>query len=164
MVGARLVRLIENHSHELAAGLTEKLRESKRTVDFRKIPPEQLRRTTEEVYCQLGEWLLKKTESDIEGRFRALAARRATEGVALHQVVWALITSRDYLRKFLREEVFADSIIALYDELEMERLLNQFYDRAVYYTVLGYNDTKARESAGTDFTNLRRWFDPLSAR
>jgi len=100
MVGARLVRLIENHSQQLAAGLTEKLRHSERTSDLRKIPPERLRRTTEEVYCNLGEWLLKKTERDIEARFRALAARRAAEGVALHQFVWALVISRNYLRKF----------------------------------------------------------------
>jgi hypothetical protein len=161
MVGTRLVRLIESHSQELAAGLTEKLRQSERTRDFRKIPPEQLRRTIEEVYRNLGEWLLKKTEKDIEERFRALAARRANEGIALHEFVWALVVGRNYLWKFLREEALADSILGLYDELEMQQLLNQFFDRAVYHSVLGYNDSKERESAATDFTHLRRWIDPL---
>jgi hypothetical protein len=161
MVGTRLVHLIERHSQELAAGLTEKLRQSERTPDLLKIPPEQLRRTAEEVYCNLGEWLLKKTEKDIEERFRALAARRAAEGVALHQFVWALIISRNYLWKFLREEALADSILALYDELELQQLLNRFFDRAVYYSVLGYDDGKNRESAAMDFTHLRRWIDPL---
>jgi hypothetical protein len=161
MVGTRLVRLIESHSQELAAGLTEKLRQSERTRDFRNIPPEQLRRTIEEVYCNLGEWLLKKTEKDIEERFRSLAARRANEGIALHQFVWALIIGRNYLWKFLREEALADSVLGLYDELEMQQLLNQFFDRAVYFSVLGYNDSKDRESAAADFTHLRRWIDPL---
>jgi hypothetical protein len=162
MVGARLVHLIENHSQILAAGLTEKLRQSERTSDFCKIPPEDLRRATEEVYCNLGEWLLTKTERDIEKRFRAVAARRAEEGVALHQFVWALIISRNYLWKYLREEAFADSVLQLYDELEMQQLLNQFFDRALYFSVLGYNERKERESAAMDFTNLRRWIDPLS--
>jgi hypothetical protein len=162
MVGVRLVSLIEKHSEQLAAGLTEKLRQSERTSDLRKISPEELRRTTEEVYGNLGEWLLKKTERDVGERFRALAARRAAEGVALHQFVWALIISRNYLWRFLREEAFADSILELYDELEMQQLLNQFFDRAVYYSVLGYDDRKSRESAGMDYSHLRRWIDPLS--
>jgi hypothetical protein len=40
MLALRLVRLIERHSEELARGLTQKIWESERTCDFRKIPPE----------------------------------------------------------------------------------------------------------------------------
>jgi len=71
-VSSRLTRLIEKHSQELAAGLTAELLRSERTSDFRKIPPDELQRTTGEVYRNLGEWLLRKTERDIEQRFRAL--------------------------------------------------------------------------------------------
>lgn len=101
MLGQKLMRLIERHSEELAVGLTQKVRKSERTRDFLKIPPEELRRTAAEVYCNLGEWLLKKTENDIEERFRAIAARRAAEGVGLHQFVWALVISRNHLWQFL---------------------------------------------------------------
>jgi hypothetical protein len=163
MVGTRLVRLVEKHSQELAAGLTAKLLKSERTSDFRKIPPQELRRTIAEVYSNLGEWLLKKPESEIERRFRTIAARRAADGVALHQFVWAMTISRNYLWKFLREEALADSVIALYDELELQQLLSQFFDRAVYYGVLGYNDRKDREEAARDFSYLRQWIDPLGA-
>jgi hypothetical protein len=30
--------------------------------------------------------------------------------------------------------------VALYGELELQRLLNQFFDRAIYYAVLGYEE------------------------
>jgi hypothetical protein len=163
MVGTRLVRLVEKHSHELAVGLTAELLKSERTTDFRKIPREELQRTTAEVYCNLGEWLLRKTERDIEQRFRTLAARRAADGVALHQFVWAMTISRNYLWRFLREEAFADSVIALYDELELQQLLSQFFDRAMYYGVLGYEDRREQGRVGRDFSSLRRWIDPLSA-
>jgi hypothetical protein len=163
MVGTRLVRLVEKHSRELAVGLTAELLKSERTSDFRKIAPEELQRTIAEVYCNLGEWLLRKTERDIEQRFRTLAARRAADGVAIHQFVWAMTISRNHLWHFLREEAFADSVIALYDELELQQLLSQFFDRAVYYGLLGYEDRREQERAGTDFSGLRRWIDPLSA-
>jgi hypothetical protein len=74
MLGLRLMRLVEAHSEELAAGLTEKLRKAERTCDFRRIPPEDLHRRAAEVYHNLGEWLLTKTEDDIEKRFKAIGA------------------------------------------------------------------------------------------
>ena len=58
----------------------------------------------------------------------------------MHQVVWALLLSRDHLWHFLRHRSLADNVVALYGELELQRLLNQFFDRAIYYAVLGYED------------------------
>jgi hypothetical protein len=62
------------------------------------------------------------------------------EGIRLPQFVWALLLSRDHLWQFLRYQSFGDNIVALFGELELQRLLNQFFDRAIYYAVLGYED------------------------
>ena len=91
-----------------------------------------------EVYRNLGLWLLQKTESDIEKQFRDIAARRVADGIGLHQFVWALIVSRDHLWQFLQRETFADNIVELFGKLELQEMLNQFFDRAVYYAILGY--------------------------
>lgn len=138
MLGMKLVRLIERHSEVLSRGLAEQIRKSERTSDFRKIPAEDLRLAATEVYRNLGEWLLQKTEVDVAGRFKAIAARRAEEGISLHQFVWALMLTRDHLFQFLRREAFADTIVELHGELELHQLLNQFFDRAVYYGIVGY--------------------------
>jgi len=142
MLGLSLMRLIERHSEELAFGLTEKLQGAERTSDFRKIPPGELELAAAEIYGNLGEWLLQKTEDDIESRFRAIAARRAAEGIGVHQFVWALIISRNHLWQFLQAQAFADSIVALHGELELHQMLNQFFDRAMYYSVLEYAQRK----------------------
>jgi hypothetical protein len=155
MLGLGLMRLIERNSEELAGGLTVKLQASERTRDFRKIPREDLRHTATEVYRNLGEWLLKKTEKDIEERFRALADLRAGEGVRLHQFVWALIISRNYLWQFLRTEAFADNVVALYGELELQQLLTQFFDRAVYYGVLQYDTINDRDKPAGELSKAR---------
>jgi hypothetical protein len=150
----RLVKLIEAHSGELCRDLTEQIVKSERTSDFRRIPGEELRLAAHEVYRNLGEWLLQKTESEIETRFRAVAVRRAAEGIRLHQFVWALLLSRDRLWHFLRHQSFADDIVALYGELELQRLLNQFFDRAIYYAVLGYEEA-GRCSPKGDLAKVR---------
>jgi hypothetical protein len=140
MLGIRLVRQIEQHSEALSRGLTEQIRSSERTSDFRKIPAKDLRLAATEVYRNLGEWLLQKTERDIETRFKAIAFRRSAEGISLHQFVWALMLTRDHLWRFLQREAFADNVVELHGELEFQRQLNQFFDLAIYYAILGYQE------------------------
>jgi hypothetical protein len=141
MLSMKLMRLIERHSEDLSRELATQIRHSDRTSDFRKIAPQKLQLAAVEVYRNLGEWLLQKTEGDIAGRFRTIAAQRAAEGIKLAQLVWALTLTRDHLLQFLRREALADSIVQLHGELELHQLLNQFFDRAIYYAIQGYETT-----------------------
>ena len=122
MLAMKLVRLIEAHSEELSRGLAQQLRSAERTSDYRKIPSDDLRPAAADVYRNLGEWLLRKPEAEIAARFRAVAARRAAEGISMHQYVWALLLSRDHLWQFLRRECFVDSIFELHAQLELLQL------------------------------------------
>jgi hypothetical protein len=163
MLGSRLVCLIERHSEELAIGLTAKLLQSERTSDFRKIPPDELRRTTAELYHNLGEWLVKKTEKDLETHFHSIAERRTADGIRLPQLVWALIISRNHLYQFLLGQAFADSIFELYNELELQQLLNRFFERATYYAVTGYEAARERDQIKVALPRVRREGTKLNA-
>jgi len=156
MMVSNLVRLIERHSEQLGQELTKRIRESERTFDFRNIPPERLQLAAVEVYRNLGLWLLQKTESDIEKQFRDIAARRVADGIGLHQFVWALIVSRDHLWQFLQRETFADNIVELFGKLELQQMLNQFFDRAVYYGILGYAAARDQDQVMKDSVRVRR--------
>jgi hypothetical protein len=149
VLALKLVRLIEKHSEELVGGLTEQIHLSERTSDFRKIPAAELELAAAEVYRNLGEWLLQKTDKDIETRFRAIGARRAAEGIGLHQFVWALIASRDHLWHFLQREAFACNVVELYRELELYQMLTQFFDRAVYHGIQGYGNLELQNNASS---------------
>jgi len=159
MLAMKLVRLIEKHSEVLSHGLAEQIRKSERASDFRNIPAEELEQAAAEVYRNLGEWLLQKTDSDIARRFKGIAARRASQGIGIHQYVWALMLTRDHLLRFLRREAFADTIIELHGELELQQLLNQFFDRAIYYAILGHEEAHERKL----HSNLRRVQDLATA-
>ena len=138
MLGLKLVHLIERHSEELALGLTQQVWDSERTCDFKKIPRGELQSAAVEVYRNLEEWLVQKKEDDVGKRFRSIAARRAAQGVRLRQLVWALVISRNHLWHFLQRECFVDNILEVFGELEVLQMLNQFFDRAVYHSILGY--------------------------
>jgi hypothetical protein len=147
MLGGHLVRLIERHSDELADGLMKKLRNSDRTPEFRKLPEDELRKGAREIFDNLGDWLLTKTESDIEFRYTHLGARRPQQGVPISQFLWAVLLSKEHLFAFLQRETFAEGAVQLYGELELVQLLDQFFDRAVYYAVVGYSHAGKRKAA-----------------
>jgi hypothetical protein len=147
MLGGHLVRLIERHADDLAEGLMKKLRNSERTMEFRKVPQEELKHAAREVYNNLGDWLLTKTESDIEIRYTQLGARRSSQGVPITQLVWAILLSKEHLFGFLQREAFAEGPVQLYGELELVQLLDQFFDRAAYYSVVGYEHARMRKVA-----------------
>ena len=82
MLALRLVRLIEAHSDQLAQGLLDKILSSERTSDYRRVDRAEMQQAVRDIYQHLSEWLLTKTESDIELRYTRLGSRRAEEGIA----------------------------------------------------------------------------------
>jgi hypothetical protein len=156
MLGMKLVRLIEAHSEALSRGLADQIQASERASDFREISREDLQRRAREVYRDLGEWLLQKTEAEISKRFKAIAAQRAAEGIRLQHYIWALMLTRDHLWRFLRQQAYADNIFELYGELEVLQLLNQFFDRAIYHAIIGYEQFAQTTVAKDDWARARQ--------
>ncbi len=143
MIALKLVRLIEGHSQELAEGLAEKLLNSERTSDLHKVPFEELKRRRYEIYHNLAQWLLRSTESDLERRYVELGRRRASQGVAYSQFCWAIGITKEHLWSFLQREGGMDRAIDLLGGMELLRLLNRFFDRALYYAAIGYEQAGA---------------------
>ena len=147
MLGGNLVRLIESRADELTEGLVKKLRNSERTTEFRKISNDELARGAREIYTNLDDWLLTKTESDIEYRYTHLGARRASQGVPMSQFIWAVQLSKEHLFAFLQREALSEGALQLYGELEVMQMLAHFFDHAVYYAVVGYEHAGMRKAA-----------------
>jgi hypothetical protein len=142
MIDLRLARLIENHADELARGLVKKIRNSERTSDFRDVPESELELRVGEIYRHISDWLLTKTDSDIELRFTRLGELRASEGISFAHVLWGITLTKEHLWGFLQREALVDRAVDLYGELQLLWLLDQFFDRAMYYTTIGYEHAR----------------------
>jgi len=148
MIALKLAKLIESHSDQLSEGLVEKILTSTRTSDYRgDVSRDELERSVREIYRHISDWLLTKTESDIELRFTAIGARRATEAVSISQLLWAIAITKEHLWGFLQREALIDGPVQLFGELELLLLLDQFFDRAMYYAAVGYEEAKASATA-----------------
>ncbi|MBZ5653466.1 MAG: hypothetical protein LAO18_23645, partial [Acidobacteriia bacterium] len=130
----RLVRLIETHSQSLATCLLDRVRDSDLTENYqRNVPGEELRDRVYEIYRHLGEWLIAKDESQLEQRYLEIGARRAVQRVPMSEVIWVIIMTKENLWEFVKKEAVLERPVEVFGELEMLQLLEQFFDRAIYY-------------------------------
>lgn len=138
MIALRLVRLIESHSEQLAESLGHKLERSTRAADLRRVPAMEIHDRAREVYRNLSDWLLTKTEDDIERVYTPLGRRRAEQGVTLSALCWALMMTEENLWDFLELEGMREKPLEILGGFELLRLLDQFFDQAIYFATLGY--------------------------
>jgi hypothetical protein len=139
----RLVHLIEMHSHELAACLLDRVHNSEATPDYELVADEDLKERVYEIYRHLGDWLMNKDESDLEQRYLRIGSRRANQGVPFSQVAWAIVLTKDNLWEFLKRQSEMERPIEAFGELELLQLLDNFFDRAIYYAGIGYEKARA---------------------
>jgi hypothetical protein len=162
VIAVRLVRLIEDHSDDLADGLLRKFQTSPRTKDLRKIPARELRNRSYEILRHLSEWLLSKPNSDIQRRYLEIGALRACQEVSLADLCWAIVLTKEHIGDFLERQGLLQGPVDIYGEMELLRLLDQFFDRAICYSVEGYENAKSENL--NYLSSLNRSRPPKAAR
>jgi hypothetical protein len=145
LLAYRLVRLIETHADQLADGALIRLQESEKTRGFaRSGPSEDFRQAVCEIYTHLGEWVLGKSEEEIARRYTDIGRRRASQGVLLSELNWAIVIARENLWEFLKAEDTLERPTEVFGELKLLQLLEQFFDHAIYYAAVGYEQCKTK--------------------
>ncbi len=138
MLAVRLVRLIESHSDDIADGVLNKFRGSPRTSDLRNIPAQELRQRTLEILRHLSEWLLCKAEDEIENRYQRMGKARAAQNVSFADFCWSMIFTKEQIWDFVQQHGYLQSPLEIYGEMELLRLLDRFFERAICYGAEGY--------------------------
>ncbi len=138
MLTYRLVRLIETHADALASSLLHKVQNSECAEAYGNVPPDELKERVRDIYLHLGEWLLGRSDADIERRYTLIGVRRAQQKVPLSQVIWAIVLTKDNLWEFILSEAAPDRPVELFGKQELLQLLNHFFDCAIHATALGY--------------------------
>jgi len=144
LLAYRLVRLIETHADKLADGTLNRLKEDEKTRDYlARVPQDDFRAAISEIYAHLGEWVMGKSEEEIARRYTEIGRRRAAQGVLLSELNWAIVLTRENLWEFLKTEDTLERPTEVFGELQLLQLLEQFFDRAIYFAAVGYEQYKA---------------------
>src|SRR5262249_43233411 len=106
---------------------------------MRRIDSVELMQRAKEIYGDLGQWLLNKTEADIERRYGQLGERYAKLGISESHWVWSIVLGRQQLWRFLESEAFPEGAFEVFSELELVQTLDHFFDRLVYHGIAGFD-------------------------
>jgi hypothetical protein len=115
-----------------------KLDASDKCSDLRNVPRHEVEERSREIYQHLSEWLVNKTEADIERLYREIARRRFEQGVSLSQLYWAFVITKEHLWDYLIHEGALETPLDLRAGFELIRLMEQFFETAIYYVSLEY--------------------------
>jgi hypothetical protein len=144
MLSDSLVQMIEDHAEQLTRGLVDDLKSNKLTAHYHHLTREELHHRTYNVYRNLGHWIASETEATIESAYTALGKARHAEGIPLCEVVYALILAKKHLREYIRFSGLSDSAVDLHRERELQQLVGQFFDKAIYHPIKGFEHQAER--------------------
>lgn len=138
-VSKRLVNLIESHADELTMNALSDICKDECTPTYHTYDITKLYERAFEVYSRLEKWISRETDKqEIAQHYMALGAQRRQEGFALSEVIQALIITRRHLWWKVLQEGFLDTVLDLYQALELNNHVILFFDRAIYYAAAGY--------------------------
>ena len=145
MLACRMIQIIESHADRLAEGLVHKLAGSQECSQLlADVPAHELKQRAYEIYRNLSEWLLTKTEVEIEERYTGQGMRRARQEVPFSQLLFAIHATKEHLWEYLRQEGLLEPE-DLIGEMELLHAIERFFDRALYFTAVGYESAKNSE-------------------
>ena len=97
-----------------------------------------------EIYQNLSDWLLAKTQPEIEERFVGLGVRRAKQGVPLSDLLYALTVTKDCLWDHLEQDGLFEDPVELIGDLNLMHSVGRFFDRAAHAAAIGYEGAHSR--------------------
>ncbi len=138
MLSSKLLDLIERHADAIYKELIRDIRSNPYTKGYHRFSSEEIYNRAFDVYRNLGEWLLQKSDDDVKARYIDLGKSRFTDNIPLSQIVYALLLTRIHLVDFIRRHGLRDTTLEIYQEHELCHKIVRFFDKAVFYTVYGY--------------------------
>jgi hypothetical protein len=149
MLAAKLIQLIETHAGGLTREALTDLMTNPRTQAFKLVGRDELEARVCALYRNLGDWIGDPSDDAVRTEYEAWGSRRYQEGIPLSEIVYAVIVTKRHLSRFVRDHglVEPSSDRAEWGELlpvhlqglqELNELVGDFFDRAMYYLARGY--------------------------
>ena len=148
MLSGKLIRLIETHEQEIAAGVVRSIHRHPELGHLGRLPEVELCERGHEILRNLGQWLAHGRDSRIAHEYETVGRLRFEESVPLHESVQGLCLIKDKMIEFLDEQGFNQDTLAVYAEEQFERQLGRFFDLLVIHMVRGYEMAWRHAHAG----------------
>jgi hypothetical protein len=161
----RLIKLIETHAESLTHGVVQDVQTNEHTRSHAIIPKEELSSRVLALYRNLGNWIGDPKDDAIRHEYEEWGRIRCQQGIPTSEIVFCLILIKKHLRQYIREHgavVFSGEPLVsgemvpleLYSIQELNYVVGDFFDRALYYLLRGYEaQAKLQKESGRSGKN-----------
>jgi len=137
----RLVDLIEGNADELTASYVQDIRRDPRMPSYQGFDQKEIYKRAYRVYSQLGKWVSNETtKEDVRDYWTALGRQRRREGFPFSEIVLSLCHIRRLLWSKIQAAGLLDTALDLYQAMDLQHRVLVFFDRAIYYAAVGYEE------------------------
>ena len=148
MRALKLVQYMKANADRMSEAFVRKIRTSANCKDLLlTVSAEEQKRDALQTYSDLTNWLSADTESFVPEHYVHLGVRRAQQGVPFSQLFWVVCTAREHLWEYIQQECLLEDPVEFWGGVNLLRSLNQFFDRALYFTFIGYQKASQGEFA-----------------
>ena len=141
MLSRRMIDEIERNADKLAIDLVETLRHDVRASAYAHLSDNQYRGVVRDLYANLGEWLESRTWNKLRCTYELKGRERFQGEMPLEQLVYSLTKTKQLLLDFIQKSLPGEeSERGL--ELQLVVSVSDFFDRAIYHTICGYEDAR----------------------
>jgi hypothetical protein len=149
MLTTRLMEFIETHAKSLINETIQDIQINERTRSFSHVPHAELESRISALFLNLGKWMGNPKDDAIQKEYEDWGKTRYHQGIPLSEIMYSMILAKAHLRRFIREHgliafsgdrVMPDEMlpIELYGIQELNYMVGEFFDRALYYLTRGY--------------------------
>ena len=151
MLGQRLIQLIKDNAETLTKETLHDLLTNPRTPTFRKVPHEEIEERIHALFANLGNWIGDPKDDAVRAAYEDWGRKRFRQGIPISEIVYTLILAKHHLRRYIRDhglvEFSGDRVtpaelvpVQLHAVQELNALVGEFFDRALYYLARGYEE------------------------
>lgn len=147
MISEKMVNLIKENASTLTDRVMKDILSREETRGYRNLNKEILAERVFDVFNRLDSWLMgDKAKAEVRSHYMALGKQRFHEGITLHELVMALMLIKRHLWLYVLEKQFFDSSFEMHQALEFNNRVVLFFDRAIYFSTMGYERELRKET------------------
>jgi hypothetical protein len=143
------MQLIETHAKSLTSEVMQDVVTNERTRSFSRVPVAELEPRIAALYLNLGKWVGNPNDDAVRKEYEEWGRTRFHQGIPLNEIVYCIILAKAHLRRFIRDNgmvafsgdrVIPDELVPveLYGIQELNYMVGEFFDRALYHLARGY--------------------------
>lgn len=142
-----LVEIIESDSDKIAKTWYREVKDSSYTPSINRISEEDALKLATDVYRKLGYWLMRTHGHEVKENYHRFGEQLYWKHFRMEEVVMTLVLIKRYLWLHLLEGGLMTTRLNLYQALELNNKVVLYFDRAIYFAIIGYKAARSKDRA-----------------